>query len=132
MPGRIRVVLADDHAAILETVRKVLADNFEVIASVEDGQQALDAVRRLDPDVLVTDISMPVVDGLQVSKRLQQANCRTKVVILTIHEDPDFITAAMAAGASGYVAKSRLSSDLALAIHEALQGRTFVSHAIRS
>ena len=128
--AKIRVVLADDHQSVLETVRKTLDESFEVIAAVEDGQQAVDAVRRLDPDVLVTDISMPILNGFQVTKHLQVPKCRTRIVILTIHEDPDFVEAALNAGASGYVIKARLRTDLIPAIQEALQGHIFVSNGV--
>jgi DNA-binding NarL/FixJ family response regulator len=130
--AKIRVVLADDHPAVLAKVRGVLGEQFEIVDAVADGNQALDAVLMLDPDVLVIDISMPVVDGLQAAKRLQQAHCRAKVVFLTIHEDHDFVTAALSAGASGYVTKARLSTDLVPAIRAALQGHTFVSHTLSS
>lgn len=85
---------------------------------------------KLDPDVLVTDISMPLLDGLQAATRFQKVNHHTKIIFLTIHEDPDFLAAAFKAGASGYVTKPRLSLDLILAIHEVLKGRTFVSKSI--
>jgi DNA-binding NarL/FixJ family response regulator len=124
------VVLADDHQPVIESVRKALDESFEVIDTVEDGQQAIDAVRRLNPDVLVIDISMPVLDGLQAARLLRGLNCRTKIVFLTIHEDRDFVEAAFSAGASGYVTKTRLRTDLVTAIHEALLGRTFVSPSI--
>ncbi len=124
---KIRVVLADDHDAVLENVRRTLGDRFDIIDRVEDGQQAVDAVTDLDPDVLVIDLSMPVLDGLQATKLLQNLRCRTKIVFLTMHEDPDFAEAALSAGASGYVTKARLRTDLVLAIDEALVGHTFVS-----
>lgn len=128
--GLIRVVLADDHPSILARVREILGHDFEVVAAVANGQQALEEVTRLDPDVLVIDISMPVLDGLQAVTRLHAAKCRTKVVFLTVHEDPDFVSAALAAGASGYVTKSRVATELVPAIREALEGRTFVSQSI--
>jgi len=128
--AKIRVVLADDHHAVLAEVRQELGEEFEIVAAVEDGGKAVEAVRRLDPDVLVLDISMPVLNGLQAASRLQADNCRTKIVFLTIHEDPDFLKAALSAGASGYVTKSRLS-DLVPAIREALLGRTFVSESVK-
>ena len=128
--AKIRVVLADDHQALVAKVRAVLAEDFEVVDAVADGSQAVDAVLALDPDVLVTDISMPLLDGLQVAKRLQSAHCRAKIVFLTVHEDQDFVTAALHAGASGYVTKSRLATDLIPAIREALLGRTFVSQTL--
>jgi len=128
--AKIRVVLADDHQALVAKVRAVLAEDFEVVDAVADGSQAVDAVLALDPDVLVTDISMPLLDGLQVAKRLQAAHCRAKIVFLTVHEDQDYVAAALHAGASGYVTKSRLAIDLIPAIREALLGRTFVSQTL--
>ena len=125
--AKIRVVLADDHQALLARVRRVLAEEYEVIGMVENGTQAVDAVLTLNPDVLVIDISMPVLDGLQAARQLQKANCRTKVVFLTIHEDHDFVAAAFSAGAVGYVTKACLSTDLVPAILGAMQGHTFVS-----
>ena len=125
--AKIRVVLADDHQALLARVRRVLAEEYEVVGVVANGSQAVDAVRTLNPDVLVIDISMPVLDGLQAARQLQKANCRTKVVFLTIHEDHDFVAAAFSAGAVGYVTKACLSTDLVPAILGAMQGHTFVS-----
>ena len=128
--AKIRVVLADDRRAVLDKVRRTLSEEFEVIATAEDGNEAVATVLALDPDVLVTDISMPALDGLQVAKRLQAAHCRTKIVFLTVHEDQDFVTAALDAGASGYVTKLRLTIDLVPAIREALLGHTFVSRPV--
>ena len=124
---KIRVVLADDHPALVARVRLLLGKEYEVVAVVENGSQAVDAVLTLNPDVLVIDISMPVLDGLQAARQLQKANCRTKILFLTIHEDHDFVAAAFSVGALGYVTKDRLSTDLVPAILEAMQGHTFVS-----
>jgi DNA-binding NarL/FixJ family response regulator len=125
--AKIRVVLADNHQEVVARVRRTLGEDFDVIGTVEDGNQAVDAVRLLDADVLVIDISMPISNGLEAAKRLVEARSRVKIVFLTIHEDQDFVTAALSAGASAYVTKSRLSADLVPAIREALQGRTFIS-----
>jgi CheY-like chemotaxis protein len=125
--GKIRVVLADDHQAVTTKVRGTISEKCEVIAAVEDGEQAIAAVLALDPDVLVIDISMPVLDGLQAAKRLQKVKCRARIVFLTIHEDHDYVAAAFSYGAIGYVTKARLSTDLVPAIVEAMQGHTFVS-----
>ena len=92
----------------------------------------VDAVLALDPDVLVSDISMPLLDGLQAARRIQKTNSRVKIIFLTIHEDRDFIAAAFSAGAMGYVTKRHLSTDLVFAIEEALRGHTFVSNSVRS
>jgi len=125
--AKIRVVLADDHQALLARVRRLLAEEYDVVGVVENGSQAVDAVLTLNPDVLVIDVSMPVLDGLQAARQLQKAKSRARIVFLTIHEDEDFVAAAFSAGALGYVTKARLSADLVPAILEAMQGRTFVS-----
>lgn len=129
---KIRVVLADDHQEVIAKIRGVLGDGFEVVEAVVDGIQAVSAVLALDPDVFVTDISMPLLNGLQAARRIQNANPRVKIIFVTIHEDRDFIAAAFSAGATGYVTKRHLSTDLVFAIQEALKGRTFVSNSIRS
>jgi DNA-binding NarL/FixJ family response regulator len=129
---KIRVVLADDHREVIATVRGILGDEFEVVEVVVNGVQAVSAVLKLDPDVFVTDISMPLLNGLQAAKSIQQFNSRVKIIFLTIHEDRDFIAAAFSAGAMGYVTKRHLSTDLVYAIQEALKGRTFVSNSMRS
>ena len=120
-------MLADDHPPMIARVRGTLGDEFEVIDAAENGDQAVKSVLMLDPDVLILDISMPVLNGLQAAKRLQKANSRARIIFLTIHEDPDFVRAAFAVGASGYVVKSRLNTDLVPAVREALVGKTFVS-----
>ena len=129
---KIRVVLADDHREVIAKIRGVLGDEFEIIEAAENGNQAVIAVLELNPDIFVTDISMPVLNGLQAARRIQKTNSRVKIIFLTIHEDRDFIAAAFSAGATGYVTKRRLSTDLVFAIQEALKGHTFVSNSIRS
>lgn len=128
--AKIRIVLADDHRAVIEKIRLILDEKFEVVDTAEDGRQAIDAVRMLHPDVLVIDLSMPVMDGLEAAKQLQACNCPTRIVFLTIHEDRDFVAAAFSAGASSYVTKARMSTDLVPAIYNALRGYTFVSRTL--
>jgi DNA-binding NarL/FixJ family response regulator len=128
---RIRVVLADDHREVIAKIRGILGDEFDIIEAAENGRQAVTAVLALDPDIFVTDISMPLLNGLQAARSIQKTNSRVKIIFLTIHEDRDFIAAAFSAGATGYVTKRRLSTDLVLAIQEALKGRAFVSNSIR-
>jgi DNA-binding NarL/FixJ family response regulator len=125
--AKIRVVLADDHLLMIALVRQTLGKEFEVVGSVEDGKQAVEAVLALNPDALVIDISMPVLNGFQAAKQLQTANSRAKIIFLTVFEGRDFVDAAFSAGASGYVNKARLSTDLIPAIHEAMLGRIFIS-----
>jgi DNA-binding NarL/FixJ family response regulator len=125
--AKIRVVLADDHPEMVAKVRRTIGEEFEIVGTVADGNQAVNAVLTLDPDVLVLDISMPIMDGISAAKQLQAVNCRAKIVFLTIHNDHDYVAAAISAGALGYVTKGRLSYDLAIAIHEVLRGHPFVS-----
>lgn len=127
--GKVRVLLADDNERILVRVRTVLGENFDIVGSVSNGWDAVTEVQRLDPDVLLIDISMPLLDGLQAVSRLN-SNIRTKVVFLTVHEDQDFLDAAFAVGASGYVAKSDVTTDLVSAICEVLAGRKYISRSL--
>jgi len=122
-----RVLLADDLPAILEEVRELLRDHCEVIGSVANGEQALSSTFTLNPDILVVDISMPILNGFEVARRIRESNCRAQIVFFTIHDDPDYVDAAFSCGASGYVLKSRASTDLLPAIDAALQHRTFTS-----
>ena len=101
----------------------VLGEEFEVVGSVMNGNDAVTEVQRFDPDVLVIDISMRGLNGLQAASQLQSRHTRTKVVFLSVHEDRDFVDAAFSAGASAYVTKSQLTTDLISAIYEALHGR---------
>jgi DNA-binding NarL/FixJ family response regulator len=123
-------VLADDHATCLETTTRLLEPEFAVVKTVGDGQSLIDEAARLDPDVLVLDISMPVLNGMEAARRLKAAGSRAKIVFLTVHADSDYVRAALAAGALGYVVKCDLASDLPLALREALAGRSFVSPSI--
>ena len=127
---RTRVLLADDHKAMLDGVKRLLEKELQVVGTVRDAQAALDAVAELRPDVLILDISMPVLSGMQTAVRLKQKKSEVRIVFLTVHEDPDFAREALATGALGYVVKPRLVSDLLVAIKEALAGRSFVSPSI--
>jgi DNA-binding NarL/FixJ family response regulator len=128
----IRVLLADDHSGVQAEVRAQLGGVFEIIEVVEDGRQAVDAASRLDPDVVILDISMPFMNGFQVARHLRDGKCRSKIVILTTYEDDDYIDAAFSSGANGFVSKANLTTDLAPAIREVLQGRVFLSPSLRS
>lgn len=127
--GKVTVLLADDNETILARVRTVLGENFDIVGSVANGWDGIAGVRRLDPDVLLIDISMPMLDGLQAISRLN-SDIRTKVVFLTVHEDRDFVDAAFAVGASGYVVKSDVTTDLVPAIREVVAGGRYISKSI--
>lgn len=108
----MRVVLADDHQQTIATVRHTLGDEFEIVGTAENGKQAVDAAFKLNPDALIIDISMPVLNGLEAAKQLQATDSRAKIIFLTVYQGQDFVDAAFSAAASGYVNKVRLSTDL--------------------
>jgi DNA-binding NarL/FixJ family response regulator len=122
-----RVLVADDFPEILEQVRELLRDHCEVIGSVANGQEALLSTLTLNPDILVVDISMPILNGFEVARSVRESNCRARIVFFTMHEDRDYVDAVFSCGASGYVLKSRANTDLLPAIEAALQHRTFTS-----
>ncbi len=124
---RIRVVLADDHEPMLHRVAKLLITECDVVGTVSDGQQAFEAAMGLKPDVIVLDISMPVMNGIETAHRLMEADAKTRIVFLTVHDDPDYAREALETGALGYVIKPRIASDLMTAINEVHAGRSFVS-----
>ena len=101
-----RVLLADDHVPILAQTMNLLASEFEIVGSVGNGLDLVDVAARLDPDVVVLDITMPGCDGIEAARRLKRVGCRAHLVFLTVHEDPDYVHAALDAGGVAYVAKA--------------------------
>jgi len=128
--GSVRILLADDHQTVLKTVARMLAGDFDVVGAVENGKLAVEAVAALDPDIVVLDISMPVMDGLEAASLLKQSGSRARVIFLTVQAQPEFVSAAFSAGAKGYVLKAHLVTDLVPAIREVLQGRAFASSSL--
>jgi DNA-binding NarL/FixJ family response regulator len=127
----ITVFLADDNGDMLTDLRDELAGQFLISGTAGNGQDAVREVLRSGPDVLVLDITMPLLNGLQVAEQLRASNCRTKILFLTIHEEPEYISAAFCAGAYGYVSKRHLASDLVHAIREVFGGRKFLSPTLQ-
>ncbi|HEY6388147.1 MAG TPA: response regulator transcription factor [Candidatus Acidoferrum sp.] len=121
------MVLADDHLGLLEVVRSLLKRDVDIVRCVDNGESLIEAAMELHPDVIVTDISMPRLSGLEAVDRLRESGCSSKVVFLTAHSDSDFIHAALKTGALAYVLKTSIAADLLFAIQEALAGRVFVS-----
>jgi DNA-binding NarL/FixJ family response regulator len=105
----------------------MLEAHFTVVGTASDGRAAVEAEKRLHPDVVILDISMPVMSGIVVAKQIRQGGSNVAVVFLTVHQDLDILAAAKRAGGLGYVVKARLRTDLVFAINEALEGREFVS-----
>jgi DNA-binding NarL/FixJ family response regulator len=128
---RHTVLLADDHAIVAEGLTRLLRDHdFDVVGTVGDGHLLLEAAKRLLPDVIVTDLSMPGMDGLDVLARLKTERVDSKVIVLTMHNDADLATLALRRGASGFLLKESAGEELLAAIHQVLQGRIYLAPAL--
>ena len=121
------VLLADDHPQFPEMEERLLEPEFRVVGKVGNGQALFEEAMRLKPDVIVTDISMPILNGIEAAERLKESGCDSRVVFLTVHSDSDFVRRCISTGAFGYVVKSRIGSELVPAIRGALAGNIFVS-----
>jgi len=126
-----RVLLADDRDMVLERVRTLLKPNFQVVGTADNGEDLVSEAMRLRPDVIVLDITMPVLTGIEAAHKLREAQSCSKIVFLTVHAEPEFLDACFAEGALGYVTKWRLRTDLIPAINEALFGRRYISPSLR-
>jgi len=124
---RSRVLIADDLPPVLAAVASLLEGTFDVVAMESDGRAALNAALKLEPALVVLDISMPILSGIEVALELKRLGNNAKVVFLTVHEDVDILQTCRAAGGLGYVVKVRMDSDLIPAMEEALAGREFTS-----
>ena len=127
MKRRTRVLLADDHAIVAEGLATLLKDHFDLVGTVGDGNELIDAARKLRPDVVVADIAMPVLSGLEALRRLKAARSDAKVIFLTMHADAQLASEAFRAGARGYVLKQSAGEELIAAVREVLQGRTYLT-----
>jgi DNA-binding NarL/FixJ family response regulator len=122
-----RVLLADDHRIVTEGLKGILTEEFELVGIVEDGRAMVAAARKLRPDVIVADISMPHLNGIDALAHLKRENPDVRVVFLTMHRDAAYARRALEAGASGFVLKHSAPAELVLAVRAALQGRTFIA-----
>ncbi len=124
---RSSLLLGDDHTIVLEGLRRILDPHFDIVGSVEDGRALVAAAKELRPDVIVADISMPLLNGIEAARQIKKLNQRTKIVFLTMHPDMAYATEAFRAGASGYVLKNSAAQELVTAIQEALKDRVYVT-----
>lgn len=127
---RVNVLIADDHAIVKDGLVSLLKDSYEVVGAVVDGQRLLDEARRLRPDVIVTDVSMPGMSGLDVMARLKADGVDSKVIVLTMHNDAEMAAQALRAGASGFLLKQSAGEELVTAIEQVLQGRVYLTPAV--
>lgn len=126
----ITVVLADDHAVVAQGLAALLKEDFTLLETVHDGRALVEAVTRLHPEVVVTDISMPILNGLDAIRQIKVARPKTGVIILTMHIEPDLAVEAFRAGASGYVLKTSPAEELVEAVRQVAQGRAYLTSLI--
>lgn len=125
--GKPRVLLADDHRMVAEGLKSLLVESFELVGIVEDGRELVKAARDFNPDVIIADISMPHLNGIDALAQLKKQNPQVRVVFLTMHRDPAYARRALQGGALGFVLKHSAPAELVLAMQAALRGRTFIS-----
>lgn len=128
--SKVRVLIADDHQIVAEGLRSLLEPEFELVGIVADGREALAAVQALRPDVVVLDITMPTLNGIEAAAQLRAAGCPARVIFLTMHREATYAARALDAGAAGFVLKHAAATELVTAIREAVQGRTYVTPLI--
>ena len=129
--ARVRILLADDHTLFCNLLRDLLEPEYEVVGSVSDGRELLKAADSLRPDVVLLDIGMPSLNGLDAGRRLKQANPRVKLIYLTMNNNIEYAREALQAGASAFILKNSKSSELLHAIRDALKGVSYVAPEIR-
>lgn len=127
---RARVLLADDHAIVADGIASLLKDEVDLIGVVADGAALVEAARRLVPDVIVADITMPNISGLDAARQLAREGIPSRIVILTMHDDPRLATEAFRAGAAGYLLKNSAGDELITAIQEVMRGRVYLTPLI--
>lgn len=127
---RPRLLLADDHPIVIAGLREVLEPEFEIVGTAGDGRTLVKIAPGLKPDVILLDISMPLLNGLTAARQIKRSLPKVKLIFLTMHADADYVMEAFRAGASGYILKRSVASELVRAIEEVLKGRTYLTPVI--
>jgi DNA-binding NarL/FixJ family response regulator len=122
-----RVLLADDHRLLLDAFQKLLEAEVTIVGAVADGHALLEAASRLNPDIIVLDIGMPILNGFEAGRQIKQKMPQVRLIYLTVNEDPDFVTEAFQAGASAYLLKKSIGAELFQAIRQVMNGQTYVT-----
>ncbi len=130
--GKVRVLLVDDHAILREGLKALLnlSEDIDVVAEASDGRQAIASVREYSPDVVVMDMAMPGMDGLEATRAIKRAQPNVQILVLTMHEGEDYFFKILAAGAAGYVLKRAAANDLITAVHAVARGEVFLYPAV--
>ena len=126
----VRVLIADDHRIVLDGLKNIIEPAFNLVGTVEDGRALVKAAEKLHPDVIIVDISMPLLNGIEAVQQIKKVNADVKVIFLTMHQEAAYAKRAFEAGASGYVLKHSASAELITAVSEAIQGRTYITPLI--
>jgi two-component system response regulator NreC len=129
--SKIRIVVADDHEEMLSLVKEVLQPEFEVVAAVRDGRDLLHAVKNLKPDVIIADITMPEMSGIEATRKIVEEDLEARIILLTMHNDRTMVEEGFSAGAKGYVLKLSASQELVTAVYEIIQGRFYISPLVK-
>ena len=130
---RIRIVLADDHVLVRQSLKSLLErEGFQVVAEASDGQQAVRDVASLQPDVAIMDISMPTINGLNAAREMSRSSPKTKTILLTQHDESQYIREALEVGVKGYVLKNQVANDLLVAIQQVTRGQVYLSPGVSS
>jgi DNA-binding NarL/FixJ family response regulator len=128
-----RIILADDHALVRQGIRSLLErEGLQVVAEASDGREAIRHAEALAPDIVVMDIGMPTLNGMEAARELARTCPKVKPILLTQHDEPQYVSAALSAGVKGYILKSQISSDLIHAIQQVLRGHVYLSPGISS
>jgi DNA-binding NarL/FixJ family response regulator len=125
-----KILLADDHPMMLEGLQEILSPDFEIVGTAADGRALVELAEARRPDMVIMDISMPVINGIEATRRLRGLLLETRVLILSIHTDPEWVRAAFDAGASGYLTKDSAAKEIETAIREVLRGRVYLSPVV--
>ena len=127
---RVKLLLADDHKMFAQGLQSLLADDFELLGTVVNGEELVKAAQTLDPEVIIVDISMPVLNGFDAVRRIRANGCQAKVVFLTMHDDEALVAEAFRCGGSGYVLKQAAGEELVAAIGKVMQGKKYITPLI--
>ena len=132
MGQKVRIVVAEDHTILREGLRSLLCSNpnFEVVAEAEDGREAIKCVAKFKPDLILTDLSMPKLNGMEAIKEIKRESPETKILVLTVHRAEEYILATFRAGADGYILKDSTHAELVMAVKKVLSGRHYISPEI--
>lgn len=130
--SRKRILLADDHVAMLEEVRALLEGEYDIIGTVENGETLVEAAQRLNPDLIISDISMPVMTGFEAAAKIRALGLQTKLIFLTVQSTPAYLKKARSLGADGYVLKVYTNEQLPIAVSKVLTGNTYISPQLSS